>query len=111
MVSSIYTEVAREDNQDKEAAREDKEAAKEDKEAAREQFTEEKEDEKVEELEDDEPMSALRKVAFIASIVFSVVLCVVFLWGLPCDLATCLAPTTTNSTETFTSARPRSTEM
>merc|ERR1712203_412413 len=108
MVSSIYTEVAREDNQDKEAAKEDKETA-------REQFTEEREEEKGEELGDDEPMSALRKVAFIASIVFSVVLCVVFLWGLPCDLATCMAPVTASSSNSSmastTSTRPSLEEM
>ena len=86
------------------------EVAKEDKEAAREVTMEAME--KEEEQEDEEaPMSLVRKAAFISSILFSLLLCVVFLWGLPCDLATCIAPTVTNSTETFTSARPRSTEM
>ena len=86
------------------------EVAKEDKEAAREVTMEAME--KEEEQEDEEaPMSLVRKAAFISSILFSLLLCVVFLWGLPCDLATCIAPTVTNSAETFTSARPRSTEM
>ena len=34
-------------------------------------------------------MSPLRKTAFVLSILFSVTLCCVFLWGLPCDMATC----------------------
>ena len=85
------------------------EVAKEDKEAAREVTMEAME--KEEEEDEEAPMSLVRKAAFISSILFSLLLCVVFLWGLPCDLATCIAPSTTNSTETFTSARPRSTEM
>ena len=86
------------------------EVAKEDKEAAREATKEAEVLEKEE--EEDAPMSLLRKAAFISSIIFSLLLMAVFLWGLPCDLATCLAPTaTTNSTDMFTSARPSSTEM
>ena len=85
------------------------EVAKEDKEAAREVTMEAME--KEEEEDEEAPMSLVRKAAFISSILFSLLLCVVFLWGLPCDLATCISPTATNSTETFTSARPRSTEM
>ena len=85
------------------------EVAREDKEAAREVTKEAEAMEKEE--EEEAPMSLVRKAAFISSILFSLLLCAVFLWGLPCDLATCIAPTTTNSTETFTSARPRSTEM
>ena len=88
------------------------EVAREDKEAAREVTKEAEAMEKEEEVEEEEaPMSLVRKAAFISSILFSLLLCAVFLWGLPCDLATCMAPPTTNSTETFTSARPRSTEM
>ena len=84
------------------------EVAREDKEAAREATKEAEAMEKEEEA----PMSLLRKAAFISSILFALLLCAVFLWGLPCDLATCVAPTSsTNSTQTFTSARPRSTEM
>ena len=86
------------------------EVAREDKEAARE-ATKEAEAMEKEEEEEEAPMSLLRKAAFISSILFALLLCAVFLWGLPCDLATCVAPTSTNSTETFTSARPRSTEM
>ena len=87
------------------------EVAKEDKEAGREATKEADAMDKKEE-EEEAPMSLVRKAAFISSIVFSLLLCAVFLWGLPCDLATCIAPTTsTNTTETFTSARPRSTEM
>ena len=87
------------------------EVAKEDKEAAREATKEAEAMDKEEEEEEDAPMSLVRKAAFISSILFALLLCAVFLWGLPCDLATCVAPTTTNTTETFTSARPRSTEM
>ena len=88
------------------------EVAKEDKEAAREATKEAEAMDKEEEEEEDAPMSLVRKAAFISSILFALLLCAVFLWGLPCDLATCIAPSsTTNSTETFTSARPRSTEM
>ena len=84
------------------------EVAKEDKEAGREATKEAEALDKEEEA----PMSLVRKAAFISSILFALLLCVVFLWGLPCDLATCIAPSTiNNSTETFTSARPRSTEM
>ena len=86
------------------------EVAREDKEAARE-ATKEAEAMEKEEEEEEAPMSLLRKAAFISSILFALLLCAVFLWGLPCDLATCVAPTSTNSTQTFTSARPRSTEM
>ena len=87
------------------------EVAREDKEAARE-ATKEAEAMEKEEEEEEAPMSLLRKAAFISSIIFALLLCAVFLWGLPCDLATCVAPTTSNnSTQTFTSARPRSTEM
>ena len=86
------------------------EVAREDKEAARE-VTKETEAMEKEVEEEEAPMSLVRKAAFISSILFSLLLCAVFLWGLPCDLATCMAPPTTNSTETFTSARPRSTEM
>ena len=87
------------------------EVAKEDKEAGRE-ATKEADAMDKEEEEEEAPMSLVLKAAFISSIVFSLLLCAVFLWGLPCDLATCIAPTTsTNPTETFTSARPRSTEM
>ena len=87
------------------------EVAREDKEAAREVTKEVEAMEKEEKDEEEAPMSLVRKAAFISSILFSLLLCAVFLWGLPCDLATCMAPTATNSTETFTSARPRSTEM
>ena len=88
------------------------EVAKEDKEAGREATKEADAMDKEEEEEEEAPMSLVRKAAFISSIVFSLLLCAVFLWGLPCDLATCIAPTvSTNTTETFTSARPRSTEM
>ena len=88
------------------------EVAREDKEAAREATKEAEAMEKEEEEEEEAPMSLLRKAAFISSILFALLLCAVFLWGLPCDLATCLAPTaTTNSTDMFTSARPSSTEM
>ena len=88
------------------------EVAREDKEAARE-ATKEAEAMEKEEEEEEAPMSLLRKAAFISSILFALLLCAVFLWGLPCDLATCVAPTSTstNSPQTFTSARPRSTEM
>merc|ERR1712080_439383 len=74
--------------------------AKEEKEALRDQQKEPLDagKEKVEE-EEDGPMSLLRKAAFISSIVFSVLLCVVFLWVLPCDLATC-SPST-NSTHSI----------
>ena len=88
------------------------EVAKEDKEAGREATKEAEALDKEEEEEEEAPMSLVRKAAFISSILFALLLCVVFLWGLPCDLATCIAPSTiNNSTETFTSARPRSTEM
>ena len=66
------------------------EVAREDKEAAREVTKEAEAMEKEE--EEEAPMSLVRKAAFISSILFSLLLCAVFLWGLPCDLATCRAP-------------------
>jgi len=37
-------------------------------------------------------MSPLRKTMFIFSILVSIVSCCVFLWVIPCDMATCTAP-------------------
>ena len=51
------------------------------------QIDAENEEEKQE--EESSKMSPLRKTAFVFSILFSVTLCCVFLWGLPCDMATC----------------------
>merc|ERR1711994_433524 len=83
------------------------EVAKEDKEAGREATKQADAMDKEEEEEEEAPMSLVRKAAFIISIVFSLLLCAVFLWGLPCDLATCIAPTvSTNTTETFTHTPP-----
>ena len=48
-----------------------------------------KENEEEKQEDDSTKMSPLRKTAFVFSILFSVTLCCVFLWGLPCDMATC----------------------
>ena len=48
-----------------------------------------KENEEEKQEEESSKMSPLRKTAFVFSILFSVTLCCVFLWGLPCDMATC----------------------
>lgn len=37
-------------------------------------------------------MSPLRKTMFLFSILVSIVSCCVFLWAIPCDMATCTAP-------------------
>ena len=81
------------------------EVAKEDKEAGREATKEAEAMDKDEEEEEEAPMSLVRKAAFISSILFALLLCAVFLWGLPCDLATCIqAPASTrysNRTRNF----------
>ena len=48
-----------------------------------------KESEEEEQKDETSKMSPLRMAAFVFSILFSLTLCCVFLWGLPCDLATC----------------------
>merc|ERR1711942_242668 len=55
-----------------------------------------------EEKQEDETtkMSPLRKTAFVFSILFSVTLCCVFLWGLPCDMATCASKDVVNGSST-----------
>merc|ERR1711872_1002460 len=45
-------------------------------------------------------MSPLRKTAFVFSILFSLTLCCVFLWGLPCDMATCSSKDVVNGSST-----------
>ena len=52
----------------------------------------EKQEEEEEEETGSASLSPARRVVFILSILFSLALCCVFLWGLPCDLATCRAP-------------------
>ena len=84
-----------------------KEVARDDKEAGT-KVPEELQEEEHEAVEE-APMSTLRKAAFVSSILFSLLLCSVFLWGLPCDLATCVGPPA--AVTTMTSARPFTEEM
>ena len=48
-------------------------------------------------VKDDEPlddgsMSPLRKTMFVVSILVSILSCCIFLWAIPCDMATCTPP-------------------
>ena len=69
------------------------------------QIDAEKELKEIEENEENisSKMSPLRKTAFVISILFSVTLCCVFLWGLPCDMATCSTKELVAETATFRS--------